>query len=123
MHNIEDIPELPDPEARLAAVVVDCYGRDEEMSAFEVYLTDALHPPFAATWRDPDESGHEEAVTVLGVAALDDQRGILLTIRRQRTRKERRATAEQVWAKDTASSNATVLDDYRRWVAHGGLNY
>lgn len=123
MQAIEDIPEMPDQDARLAAIVVDAYGRDEELSSFGVYLTDALHPPFVATWQDPDEPSHAEPITVLGVAAIDDRRGILLTIRRQRNRKERRVLAEQVWGSDPAGRNAIVLDDYRRWVERGGLNY
>src|SRR5262249_20289249 len=59
--DIEDILELPDRRHRVEALLVDCYGRDEELSAFEVYFSDALRPPFAAVWRDPDEPGHEEA--------------------------------------------------------------
>ena len=42
MGNIEDIPDIPDQARRLAEIRADCYGRDEESSAFEVYLTDAL---------------------------------------------------------------------------------
>jgi Calcium binding len=123
MRNIEDIPEIPDQDARMAEITTDAYGREEELSAFDVYLTEALHPPFAALWRDPDEPGHEESVTVLGMADIDDRRGILLNVRRQRTHKERRVVAEQVWARDAASRNAIVLDDYRMWVKRGGLNY
>jgi hypothetical protein len=122
MGNIEDIPDIPDQATRLAEITVDCYGRDEELSAFEVYLTDALHPPFAATWRDPDDPGHAELVTVLGVADVDARRGILLSIRR-RGGKERRVLAEQVWADESESPNGIVLADYRYWAAHGGLDY
>ncbi len=66
MRDIADIPAIPDRATRLAEVTVDCYGREEELSTFDVYLSDALRPPFAATWRDPDEPGHTEPVTVLG---------------------------------------------------------
>jgi hypothetical protein len=66
MRDIADIPEIPDRATRLAEITVDCYGREEELSAFEVYLSDALRPPFAASWRDPDEPCHSESVTVLG---------------------------------------------------------
>ena len=118
MRNIEDIPQIPDQETRLAEITVDCYGQDEELSAFEVYFTDALHPPFAATWRDPDEPGHAEHVTVLGVADVDQRRGILLAVRRPGG-KERRVLAEQLWADETGSANAIVLDDYRAW---GGVD-
>jgi hypothetical protein len=122
MRNIEDIAEIPDRKTRLDEITVDCYGREEELAAFEVYLTDALHPPFAATWRDPDEAGHAEPITVLGVADVDDRRGILLNVRRRRGGKERRVLAEQVWADDATSANGIVLDDYRSWVDHGGLD-
>jgi len=122
MGNIEDIPDIPDQATRLAEITVDCYGRDEELSAFEVYLTDALQPPFAATWRDPDEAGHIQPVTVLGVAALNARRSLLLSVRRQGGA-ERRVLAEQVWADDTTSPNAVVLADYRFWVTRGGLDY
>jgi hypothetical protein len=122
MRDIAEIPEIPDRATRLAEITVDCYGREEELSAFDVYLSDALQPPFAASWRDSDEPGHAEAVTVLGVAGLDDRRGILLQVRR-RGGKARRVVAEHVWAAEPASANAIVLDDYRVWVEKGGLNY
>src|SRR6516164_2666643 len=115
MRDIADIPEIPDRATRLAEITVDCYGREEELAAFEVYLSDALRPPFAATWRDPDEPGHAEPVTVLGVADLDERRGILLQVRR-RGGKVRRVLSEQVWATKTPNSNAIVLEDYRAWV-------
>jgi hypothetical protein len=120
--DIEDIPELPDRRQRLEALLVDCYGREEELSAFGVYCSDALRPPFAAVWRDPDEPGHEESVTVVGLARVDDRRGVLLTVRRSE-KNERNASAEQLWATDPRSANATVLDDYRDWVERGGLSY
>jgi hypothetical protein len=118
MRNIEDIPRIPDQEARLAEITVDCYGQDEELAGFEVYFTDALHPPFAAMWRDPDEPGHAEHVTVLGVADVDQRRGILLAVRRP-DGKERRVLAEQLWADEAGSANAIILDDYRAW---GGVD-
>jgi hypothetical protein len=119
--DIEDIPALPDQEQRMEALLVDCYGRDEELSAFEIYCSDALRPPFAAVWRDPDRPGQEEAVTVVGLARVDDRRGVLLTVRRS-GKKARTAVAEQLWATDPRSVNATVLDDYRDWVEGGGLS-
>jgi hypothetical protein len=121
MRDIADIPEIPDPATRLAEITVDCYGREEELSAFDVYLSDALRPPFAASWRDPDEPRHAEPVTVLGGTDLDERRGILLEVRR-RGGKTRRVVAEQIWADETASPNAIVLDDYRAWIARGGLD-
>ena len=116
---IEDIPHLPDRQQRLDALLVDCYGPEEERAAFDVYCSDALQPPFVASWQDPDEPGHAETVTVLGVARVDGHRGVLLTVRRP-SGKERAVLAEQLWARDPGGVNATVLDDYRQWVAGGG---
>jgi hypothetical protein len=115
----EDIPAIPDRSERISEVTVDCYGQAEELSAFEVYFTDAMQFPFEATWRDPDQAGHSEPVTVLGLESVDDRRGILLSVRRGD--KQRRLPAEQVWAEDGPSgdrpnANAIVLDDYRYWV-------
>jgi hypothetical protein len=45
MSDIADIPEIPDRATRLAEITVDCYGREEELSTFEVYISDALQPP------------------------------------------------------------------------------
>jgi hypothetical protein len=118
MRSIEDIPEIPDQETRLAEITVDCYGQYEELSAFEVYFTDALKPPFAALWCDPHDPDHAERVTVLGIGAVDQRRGILLAVRRQGG-KERRVLAEQLWAKEAGSTNAVILDDYRAW---GGVD-
>ena len=70
--------------------------------------------PFSATWRDPDERGHVEPVTVLKVDSVDQRRGILLRV--GRGDKERRLLAEQVWADDGSSANATILSDYRHWI-------
>jgi hypothetical protein len=114
MHDIDDIPNLPDQSQRVQEVTVDCYGQAEELAAFEVYFTDAMQFPFRATWRDPDEPGHAEAVTVLGVERVDERRGVLLGVKRGD--KRRRLLAEQVWADDESSANATVLDDYRYWI-------
>jgi len=47
--NIKDIPGLPDREKRFEEIAVDCYDEYEVLSAFEVYLTDALRTPFAAS--------------------------------------------------------------------------
>jgi hypothetical protein len=114
MYDIEDIPSIPDQEERLSEVTVDCYDQAEELAAMEVYFTDAMHFPFAATWRDPDEPGHAEPVTVLDVDHVDERRGVLLRVRRGD--RERQVLAEQVWATKGKSANATVLDDYRYWI-------
>ena len=42
MRDSADIPEIPDRATRLAEITVDCYGREEELSTFEVHLSDAL---------------------------------------------------------------------------------
>ena len=55
MIDIGDIPDIPDRDERFEEILVDCYGQIEELSAMEVYFTDAVAYPFAATWRDPDE--------------------------------------------------------------------
>ena len=55
--NIEDIPNIPDREQRFEEITVDCYDEYEVLSAFEVYLTDALRTPFAATWGKPGTRG------------------------------------------------------------------
>lgn len=122
MTDVEAIPALPDRRQRMDVLLVDCYGREEELSAFDVYFSDALQPPFAAVWRDPDEPGREEAVTVVGLARVDDRRGVLPKVPR-RGKKERTILAEQLRAADPGSANATVLDDYRDWVERGGLSY
>ena len=114
MTSIEDIPFLPDRAERISEVTVDCYGQAEELSAFEVYFTSVLQFPFEASWRDVDEPGHSRKVKVLGVDSVSDRRGILLKV--ELAGKPRRIVAEQVWAKNEKSSNATVLDDYRYWV-------
>jgi len=122
VYGMEDVANLPDQAMRLAEITVDANGRDEQLSGFTAYFTDALQTPFAATWRDPGKSGHAEPVTVLEVADVDDRRGILLNVRRQ-SGKERRVVAERIWADDAASVNATILGDYRAWVDLGGLEY
>ena len=114
MVDIEDIPHIPDRAQRIEEITVDCYGQAEELAAFEVYFTDAMQFPFPVTWRDPDEPGHAEAVTVLGVESVDQRRGILLSVKRGD--KGRRLVAEQVWPDDEASANATILNDYRHWI-------
>ena len=51
---------------------------------------------------------------MLGLDSVDERRGILLSVKRGH--KQRRMLAEQVWADDEGSANATILDDYRYWV-------
>jgi hypothetical protein len=114
MHSVEDIPSIPDQDQRISEVIVDCYNQAEELVAMEVYFTDAMQFPFAATWRDLDEPGHAEPVTVLGVDEVHERRGVLLAVKRGE--KQRRLLAEQVWADDKDSANAVILDDYRYWV-------
>jgi hypothetical protein len=117
--NTEDIPSIRNRDKRFEELFVDCYGQSEELSAIEVYFTDAMHYPFEAEWRDLDEPGHAEAVTVLKMADVDVRRGVLLAVQRAGG-KQRRVLADQLWAKDKKSANAIVLNDYRHWV--GELN-
>jgi hypothetical protein len=114
MYDIDDIPNIPDQSQRIEEITVDCYGQAEELYAFDAYFADAMQFPFPATWRDPDEPGHAEPITVLGVESVDERRGILLSV--ERGDKQRRLLAEQLWADDETSANATVLNDYRYWV-------
>ncbi len=118
MRDIADIPKIPDQDERIEEITIDCYGAHEAMAGFYTYFEDAPQYPFEAVWRDVDEKGHAEDVTVLGVNDLDDRRGILLNIKRGE--RSRRVVAEQVWAKDEKSVNAIVLNDYRYWLDHGG---
>ena len=71
MHRIEDIPSIQEQGQRIEEITVDCYNQAEELAGFEVYFADAMQFPFAATWRDPDEAGHVEPVTALGVDSVD----------------------------------------------------
>lgn len=113
--DLDAIPDLPDQRERIAEVLVDTYGEDEQLVAFQTYLTDVLQFPFKATWRDPDEKGHAEQVRVLGVEDANLRQGVLLKVQRIRTRKERRVEAGQIWPQDEKSVNAQVLGDYRHW--------
>ena len=89
----QDIPSIPNRRKRFEELFADCYGQSEELSAMEVYFTDAMTFPFEAEWRDLDEPGHSETVTVTGVADVDERRGVLLTVRRVNG-KERRVVAD-----------------------------
>jgi hypothetical protein len=117
MHSIEDIPSIPHQGQRIEEITVDCYNQAEELADFEVYFSEAMQFPFAATWRDPDEPSHAEPVSVLGVDSVDERRGILLSVERlQHCGKRRRVLAEQVWAGEGGSASAVILKDYRHWV-------
>jgi Calcium binding len=119
--NIEDIPSIPDREKRFEEITVDCYDEYEVLSAFEVYLTDALRTPFAASWGKPGTPGGA-IVTVLGVANTDEYEGVRLRVRAV-DGDEYEVLTDQLWAEDTTSANAIVLDDYRAYVAGGGLPF
>jgi hypothetical protein len=119
--NIEDIPSIPDREQRFEEITVDCYDEYEVLSAFEVYLSDALRVPFTATWGELG-TPQAELVMVLGVANTDEREGVRLRVR-QTDGDENEVLADQLWAEDTGSGNAVVLDDYRAYVANGGLPF
>src|SRR6266508_2413341 len=114
--NIEDIP---DRETRFEEITVDCYDEYEVLSAFEVYLTDALRTPFTATCGAPGTS-QTERVTVLDVAGTDEREGVRLQVR-SGDGDTYEVLADQIWADEAGSANAIVLDDYRAYVAGGGL--
>ena len=119
--NIEDIPSIPDREKRFEEITVDCYDEYEVLSAFQVYLTDALRTPFAASWSEPS-TRQAQPVVVLGVADTDEREGVRLRVRHS-DGDEYEVLADQLWAEDTTSANAIVLDDYRAYVADGGLPF
>jgi hypothetical protein len=119
--NIEDIPTIPDREKRFEEITVDCYDEYEVLSAFEVYVTDALRMPFAATWGTPG-TAQAEPVAVLGEAGMDEREGMQLRVCGS-DGDEYDVVADQLWADDASSANAIVLDDYRTYVAGGGLPF
>ena len=119
--NIEDIPSLPEREKRFEEITVDCYDEYEILSAFEVYLADALRTPFAASWSEPS-TRQAQPVIVLGVSDTDERAGVRLRVRHS-DGDEYGVLADQLWAADTTSANAIVLDDYRAYVANGGLPF
>ncbi|NJN15483.1 MAG: hypothetical protein HC822_03905 [Oscillochloris sp.] len=43
--DIANIPNLPSREQRFEEITVDCYNEYEQLSAFEIYLSDALRTP------------------------------------------------------------------------------
>jgi len=61
-------------------------------------------------------------VTVLGVAGTDEREGVRLRVRGG-DGDEYEVLADQLWAEDARSANAIVLDDYRAYVAGGGLPF
>ena len=119
--NIKDIPSLPDREQRFEEITVDCYDEYEVLSAFEVYVTDALQTPFMATWGTPGQAGASR-VSVLGVAGTDEREGVRLRVRGS-DGDEYEVLADQLWADEAGSANAIVLDDYRQYVAAGVLPF
>ncbi len=78
MMNTEDIPNPPDRAQRFEEIMVDCADEYENLSAFEVYLTDALRFPFAAT-RGQGKSARP--VTVLGLDGQADTDDVRLRVR------------------------------------------
>jgi hypothetical protein len=119
--DMKEIPSIPDREKRFEEITVDCYDEYEVLSAFDVYLTDALRMPFAAMWGTPG-TAQAERVSILGVAEMDEREGVRLRVRHS-DGDEYAVLADQLWAEDAASANAIVLDDYRAYVAGGGLPF
>jgi hypothetical protein len=117
--NTEDIPSLPDRAQRFEEIMVDCADEYENLSAFAVYLTDALRFPFAAK-RGQGRSARP--VTVLDVDSQADTDDVRLRVR-QANGKEHSVPADQIWPVEAPGVNATVLDDYRVFVEQGGLPF
>ena len=61
-------------------------------------------------------------MTVLGIGDGYDDDGVLLRLRLA-DGDEQEVFADQLWAVETPGVNATVLDDYRAFVAEGGLPF
>ena len=119
--DIEEIISIPDRDQRFEEITVDCYDEYEVLSAFEVYLTDGLRTPFAATWGLPSKGKAAERVSVLGVADADEE-GVRLLVR-QSNGDTYDVPADQIWAEDATGTNAIVLEDYRTFVKNGGLPF
>ena len=113
-----EIWEIPDRDERLSEILVDAYGEDEQMSAFENYLLGSLELPCEALWRDPDEKGHNEPVKVLEVGEADWRRGVMLKVERVQNHKVRQVEADQIWPQPAESNNAQMLGDYRHWAGN-----
>src|SRR4051812_37172782 len=100
---IKDIPTIPDREKRFLEITVDCYDEYEVLSAFMVYLTDALQPPFTATW-GTSGTVQPEQVVVLGVAETDEQDGVRLRVR-SGDGDTYEVLADQIWADESGSAS------------------
>ena len=59
---------------------------------------------------------------MLGVAETDEREGVRLRVRAG-DGDEYEVLADQLWAEDASTANAIVLDDYRAYVADGGLPF
>jgi hypothetical protein len=112
--DIQAILDLTGATARVQAVTAGCSTYQEMLAAFEIYFSKGLQLPFTATWRDPDEAGHAEPITVLGLNSVDMRRGLLLSVQRDKT--SRRLLAEQVWSDENRHPNALILNDFRFWL-------
>jgi hypothetical protein len=87
------------------------------MGSTIVYLSDALQTPFTALWGAP--GAEQLPVTVLGIGSNADDDGLLLRVRLA-VGDAQEVLADQLYAVETPGVNATVLDDYRAFVAAGG---
>lgn len=119
--NLEDIPMIPERDKRFDEITVDCYDEYEILNAFECYVTEALRTPFAASWGMPTHAD-AQSVTVLGIAETDERQGMRLRVRAN-AGELYEVPADQLYADDTNSPNAIVLDDYRAFVDSGGLPF
>jgi hypothetical protein len=110
---IHSLSEIPDREERIREVLADTYNEMEQKAAFDTYLSDYLHFPFEAIWRDEDEPGHAEQVTVMGMAPISKLKWLMLTIKRGG--KIRRVPAYQIAPLDEMGMCAVALEDYAEW--------
>jgi hypothetical protein len=115
----EEIPAIPEQEARIEEITLGCHDAYERLSAFELYLTHALRLPFEALW---EQGASAVPVTVLGVAESDDAEGVRLRLRRANA-DEQAVPAAELRAAETSGTEALVLGDYRAFVQRGGLPF
>ncbi|MGB1286280.1 MAG: calcium-binding protein [Aggregatilineales bacterium] len=111
--SMREIATIEDRQERYSEITVDAYGYDEQEAAFEVYLQDGLDFPFISIWRDPDEVGHSQKVTVINYGTMDRHRGALLNVKYGK--KRRQVPILYLEIADKSDLNAIILRDYQHW--------
>ncbi len=69
--DIIEIATISNQTERLNRITAGCHRQRDVLLAFELYFMAGLNFPFRGTWRDPDQPGHIETVTVLGLDSID----------------------------------------------------